>query len=370
MNTVFMLLFLLSLLGIFIFVGHALINLIKKNPVKKTLKKAGISTVICIASLVGFGFTMEILNPESIELSIPDYQNEYDINTEIPFEVSVSPENADKISFEYISDNDALTFSNSGIWTGTETGTYEIHIESGNVISNTLSITVVDMTARKAEQEAEEKRIAAEESSKAAEAKKLAEEESSKAAEEKRLAEEESSKAAEEKRLAEKESSKAAEEKHIAEEKASKEAVERASKEAEEKRLAEEQASREAAERAAKEAAEKQLAQEQAERTVVQAQSDIAQNNPPAPDPVNTPQAPAATPNPSGSGDGSNFNTYDNAAQQQTNDTYVLNTSSMKIHYPSCRSVPKIAPQNYSTSSSSIDELIAQGYSTCGNCFK
>ncbi len=54
----------------------------------------------------------------------------------------------------------------------------------------------------------------------------------------------------------------------------------------------------------------------------------------------------------SGSGDASNFNTYDNTDQQQTADTYVLNTSSHKIHHPDCSSVPKIAPQNYSTSSS------------------
>ena len=79
---------------------------------------------------------------------------------------------------------------------------------------------------------------------------------------------------------------------------------------------------------------------------------------------------PPAANNPGAGGDGSNFNTYDNASQQQTEATYVLNTSTKKIHYPSCRSVKKIAPQNYSTSNSSIDDLKAQGYSTCGNCFK
>lgn len=36
-----------------------------------------------------------------------------------------------------------------------------------------------------------------------------------------------------------------------------------------------------------------------------------------------------------------NFNTYDNGAQQQTDDLYVLNTSSMKIHYKTCDSVKK-----------------------------
>ena len=69
------------------------------------------------------------------------------------------------------------------------------------------------------------------------------------------------------------------------------------------------------------------------------------------------------------SGDGSNFNTYDNPEQQQTSASYVLNTSTMKIHYPSCSSVKKIAPQNYATSNSSIEDLKAQGYTTCGNCF-
>lgn len=71
----------------------------------------------------------------------------------------------------------------------------------------------------------------------------------------------------------------------------------------------------------------------------------------------------------SSNGDSSNFNTYDNTEQQHTEATYVLNTSTMKIHYPSCSSVVKIAPQNYSTSNLSVDELKSQGYSTCGICF-
>ena len=70
-----------------------------------------------------------------------------------------------------------------------------------------------------------------------------------------------------------------------------------------------------------------------------------------------------------GSGDGSNFQTWDNPSQQQTSDNWVLNTSSMKIHYPSCSSVPNIAPQNYSTSNASLDELLSRGYSRCGRCF-
>lgn len=70
----------------------------------------------------------------------------------------------------------------------------------------------------------------------------------------------------------------------------------------------------------------------------------------------------------SGGGNGENFNTYDNEDQQSTKDSYVLNTNTMKIHYPSCNSVKKIAPDNYSTSSLSESELIAKGYTTCGVC--
>ena len=72
------------------------------------------------------------------------------------------------------------------------------------------------------------------------------------------------------------------------------------------------------------------------------------------------------------SSNGNNFNTYNNPEQQQTTDSYVLNTSPdrMKIHYPNCSDVTKIAPENYSTSNLSISELEAQGYSTCGHCFK
>ena len=81
------------------------------------------------------------------------------------------------------------------------------------------------------------------------------------------------------------------------------------------------------------------------------------------------PENPSADSTDGGSGN-NNFDTYDNPEQQQTKDDYVLNTSSMKIHYPSCRSVAKIAPKNYATSNESLDSLLAQGYDTCGICFK
>lgn len=102
----------------------------------------------------------------------------------------------------------------------------------------------------------------------------------------------------------------------------------------------------------------------------------------PTPAPTATPKAetevstPAAEHNNSsgndnsGGGGNSNFNAHNNPEQQNTEDTWVLNTNSKKIHYPSCKSVPKIAPKNYSTSSESLDELKSRGYTTCGNCFK
>lgn len=69
-----------------------------------------------------------------------------------------------------------------------------------------------------------------------------------------------------------------------------------------------------------------------------------------------------------GSGNADNFNTYDNEEQQKTNANYVLNTSTMKFHYPGCSSVAKIAPQNYEEFYGTKQEVISLGYDTCGRC--
>lgn len=74
------------------------------------------------------------------------------------------------------------------------------------------------------------------------------------------------------------------------------------------------------------------------------------------------------TPSNGGNGNADNFNTYDNPDQQDTSYNWVLNTSSMKIHYPSCSAVKKIAPQNYATSNLAESELINRGYTKCGIC--
>lgn len=227
---------------------------------------------------------------ESLSISIPDQQEEYDINTDIPVTIASDPEDADLNDLEYQTSSSGVTFSKSGINTGSDEGTYEIYVESGGITSNTLAINVVDFTAR-AEAEAQ------------------------------RLAEEQEQKEAEEQ--------------------AAREAAEQAEKEAEEKRLAEEQAAKEAAEKA-----ESIQAQDSSKADISESASGSSDS----------------------AGNGDNFNTYDNAEQQQTTASYVLNTNTHKFHYPSCRSVKKISPENYSTSNNSRDEIISQGYDPCGIC--
>ena len=63
-------------------------------------------------------------------------------------------------------------------------------------------------------------------------------------------------------------------------------------------------------------------------------------------------------------GDNATFGTY----EHDTNGvTYVLNTNTKKIHYPSCSSVEKIKPENYATTDD-YSSAIAQGYVPCKRC--
>lgn len=48
--------------------------------------------------------------------------------------------------------------------------------------------------------------------------------------------------------------------------------------------------------------------------------------------------------------------------------TYVINTGSGIFHYPSCSSAKRISDANCSEYTGTRDDLIAQGYSPCGNC--
>lgn len=217
MNTLFLLLAVISLLSIPIFFILALFSLIRKKPAKKRFKWAGISALVFVSSLVGFGFTMEPpVIPESIELSIPNYQTEYGINTEIPISITVFPEHADTSSLEYIASGNTLTFSKSSINTGSVEGSFDIYVKYDDTISNTLSINVTDINARekalelaaaeaekqRALEEEEQKRLDAEKAAAEAEQKRLEEEKAAKEAEQKRLAEEKAAQEAEQKRLA------------------------------------------------------------------------------------------------------------------------------------------------------------------------
>lgn len=67
-----------------------------------------------------------------------------------------------------------------------------------------------------------------------------------------------------------------------------------------------------------------------------------------------------------------NIDTGQSEIANEIPDQWVLNINefSRKIHYPSCEYVPKISPQNYSTSTLSISELERMGYSPCRMCFK
>lgn len=60
------------------------------------------------------------------------------------------------------------------------------------------------------------------------------------------------------------------------------------------------------------------------------------------------------------------FTDYDIPEQQNTFE-YVLNTSTHKFHSPSCSSVKKIKPENYSTTDSR-ENAINSGYEPCGKC--
>ena len=63
-------------------------------------------------------------------------------------------------------------------------------------------------------------------------------------------------------------------------------------------------------------------------------------------------------------GDNNPFGTY----EHDTNGvTYVLNTNTKKIRYPSCSSVEKIKPKNYATTDD-YNSAIAQGYVPCKKC--
>ena len=59
----------------------------------------------------------------------------------------------------------------------------------------------------------------------------------------------------------------------------------------------------------------------------------------------------------------------EDSTQKEPEDTlYILNTSSGKFHLPSCSGAASMKEENRQAFSGSREELIAQGYSPCGQC--
>ena len=84
---IFAIIFFISSICVPAFIVYALVNLIRKRPVKKFFKLSGISFLVAFASMIGAVITVDappVVPIESIELAISDQQDEYDINTDIP----------------------------------------------------------------------------------------------------------------------------------------------------------------------------------------------------------------------------------------------------------------------------------------------
>ena len=72
----------------------------------------------------------------------------------------------------------------------------------------------------------------------------------------------------------------------------------------------------------------------------------------------------------SGAGAGSMNQKKENqdTGKNVSNGKYIINTNTGKFHYPDCRSVDDMKEKNKKETQSSRDELVADGYSPCGNC--
>ena len=58
------------------------------------------------------------------------------------------------------------------------------------------------------------------------------------------------------------------------------------------------------------------------------------------------------------------------AAESQPAYSYVLNTNSKKIHKTSCGTGARIKASNRKEYRGNLSDLMNDGYTTCGNCFK
>ena len=142
-------------MGFFITNICMIIQAVKKKFRKKLLLPPLICFILFIigASLMPSSTKVAI---KTIQISLENQETEYDINQTIPVSISVEPSDADISDLTYISSagkSDTFTFTDNKIETGTAEGSYEIYVKCGDIESNKLSITVVDVAARKAAQE-------------------------------------------------------------------------------------------------------------------------------------------------------------------------------------------------------------------------
>lgn len=146
---------LIGFLGFFITNIYMIIQAVKKKFRKKLLLPPLICFILFIigASLMPSSTKVAI---KTIQISLENQETEYDINQTIPVSISVEPSDADISDLTYISSagkSYTFTFTDNKIETGTAEGSYEIYVKCGDIESNKLSITVVDVAARKAAQE-------------------------------------------------------------------------------------------------------------------------------------------------------------------------------------------------------------------------
>lgn len=145
----------IGFLGFFITNIYMIIQAVKKKFRKKLLLPPLICFILFIigASLMPSSTKVAV---KTIQISIENQETEYDINQTIPVSISVEPSDADISDLTYISSadkSDTFTFTDNKIETGTAEGSYEIYVKCGDIESNKLSITIVDVAARKAAQE-------------------------------------------------------------------------------------------------------------------------------------------------------------------------------------------------------------------------
>ena len=64
------------------------------------------------------------------------------------------------------------------------------------------------------------------------------------------------------------------------------------------------------------------------------------------------------------------FPDTDGGAGEPVSDEYVLNTKTLRIHRPTCSSVSDMKEENKREYKGTLDGLLADGYVTCGSCFR